>query len=410
VNRAIALVILLAACSRTATPFDDSPITPTGPAERYGFVTTLGNDTVGAEDITRSPDAMISESVDRWPFVKRRHTEFAIAPDGRLTRMVMDVRTPNGKTPAERWRKVVARFTDDSVMVQIRDSSGVTGRSFATEGALTVPHVSMQYSVIEFEIASALRRAMAAGQGPGDTLVFRQFYPDRNVGPSFVLHHGYVMPMGGGKVVLEHDWLAGSGDVAVDSAGRMQHYSGQRSTYKVEVARTDTPPDVAAIGAELAAIEQRTGPSQLSVRDTARGIIGRDTLWVDYGRPLARGRVLLGNVVEYDRVWRTGANAATQFHTSAPISIAGMDVPAGTYTLWTVPRQDGAQLIVNKQTGQWGTSYDRRQDLGIARLQTEELTKPVEEFTISFTSSDATHGTLVLEWGNFRWTAPIMVR
>ena len=106
---------------------------------------------------------------------------------------------------------------------------------------------------------------------------------------------------------------------------------------------------------------------QLSVRDTARATIGAATLSVDYGRPLARGRVLLGNILPFDEVWRTGANAATQFTTSAPITLAGMRVPAGTYTLWTVPRKDGhADLIVNKQSGQWGTEYDEKQDLGKA--------------------------------------------
>lgn len=408
--RSVALLLLLAACAGQPAAFDDSPVTPTGPAERYGFITTLGNDTVGAEAITRSADAMISESVDRWPFVRLRHTELAIAPDGRLTRMVMDIRTPNAKTPAERWRRVLARFTKDSVMVQIRDSNGVTGRDFATAGALTVPHVSMQYAVIELEIASAIRRGMAAGKGVGDTLEFRQFYPDRNVGPSFVLHHGYVMPQGNGRVVLEHDWLAGSGDVTVDSAGRMLHYSGQRSTYKVEVARTATPPDVPAIAASLTAAEQRTGPSQLSVRDTARGIVGRDTVWVDYGRPLARGRVLLGNVIPFDYVWRTGANAATQFHTSAPITLAGMEVPAGTYTLWTAPHPNGVELIVNRQTGQWGTEYDRSRNLGTGPMRSETVSDSTEKFTISIVPEDATHGALVLAWGRFRWTAPLVVR
>ena len=166
---------------------------------------------------------------------------------------------------------------------------------------------------------------------------FRQFYPDRDVGPSFTLHKGYVIPHAGGKVELRHDWLAGTGDVTVDSSGRMLTYSGTRSTYKVAVTRTATPPDVEAIGSRLAAAEQRTGQQQLSVRDTARATIGAATFSVDYGRPMARGRTLLGDVISYDRVWRTGANAATQFTTSAPITLAGLSLPAGTYTLWTAP-------------------------------------------------------------------------
>ena len=123
-----------------------------------------------------------------------------------------------------------------------------------------------------------------------------------------------------------------------------------------------------------------------------------------------RGRTLLGDVIPYDRVWRTGANAATQFTTSTPIRLAGMQVPAGTYTLFTVPHTNGVDLIVNKQTGEWGTEYNRSLNLGIARITSEVATATVEEFTISILPGDDRHGTLVLEWGSFRWTAPIEVQ
>ncbi len=131
---------------------------------------------------------------------------------------------------------------------------------------------------------------------------------------------------------------------------------------------------------------------------------------IDYSRPLARGRVLLGNVIPYDRVWRTGANAATQFTTSAPVRLAGIQLSAGTYTLWTVPHQNGVDLIVNGQAGQWGTQYDRSRDVGRAPMQSATLSTPVDQFTISVAANDARHGTLTLEWGSFRWTAPIEVR
>jgi hypothetical protein len=348
--------------------------------------------------------------VDRWPFVRRRHTEFDLAADGTIRRMVMDVRTPNGRSPKERGRRVTADFSKDAVIISVRDTSGVRDTSFATGGAITVPHVSMMYSVIELEIAAALRRAAAMGLKAGDSVPFRQFYPDRDVGPSFVLHRGWVQPHPGGTVELWHDWLSGTGDVTVDSSGRMLTYSGMRSTYKVAVARTTTLPDIESIGDRLAAAEQRTGLSQLSVRDTVRAAIGAASFSVDYGRPLARGRTLLGNVISYDRVWRTGANAATQLTSSAPITLAGVSLPAGTYTLWTVPRVGRVDLIVNRQTGQWGTQYDPAQDLGTGPLKSDSVEPPVEKFTISIAPSDARHGTLAMAWGTFRWTAPIVVR
>jgi len=116
------------------------------------------------------------------------------------------------------------------------------------------------------------------------------------------------------------------------------------------------------------------------------------------------------NVISYDRVWRTGANAATQFTTSAPITIAGLSLPAGTYTLWTVPRVGRVDLIVNRQTGQWGTEYSRAQDLGTVPMKSDSVATPVEKFTISIEGNDARHGTLAMAWGTFRWTAPFVVR
>src|SRR3954465_11434950 len=257
-TRSILLPLLFLACSSATPP------------ERYGFVTTLGSDTVAVERVARSPTRLVTDGVDRWPFVRQRHTEFDLNDDGTIRHMVMDVRTPNARTPRERGRRVTADFSSDKVTISVRDSSGARDTSFVTAGAITVPHVSMMYSVIELEIAAALRRAAATGLTPGDSVMFRQFYPDRDVGPSFTLHRGYVHPHAGGKVELRHDWLAGTGDVTVDSSGRMRAYSGMRSTYKVSVTRTPTLPEVEAIGDRLAAAEQRTGPQQLSVRDTAR--------------------------------------------------------------------------------------------------------------------------------------------
>lgn len=383
---------------------------PSGPTEQYGFVTQLGRDTVAAERIARSPRHLTADGVDQWPVVRRRHTEFDFAADGKLTRMVMDVRTPSGSTPAERARTITADYSSDRVKISIRDSSGVRDTSFAIGDALAVPHVSMMYSVIEMEIAYALAHATQGTDGKPADVTFRQYYPDRDIGRSFALHKGVVHPLGDGRVELRHDWLSGTGDVSVDTAGRLLAYSGKRSTYQVQVTRTDSLLDVEGIGNRLAEREAQRGAAQLSVRDTTRATIGAAELSVDYGRPLARGRALVGNVIPIDRVWRTGANAATQFTTSAPLTIGELAVPAGSYTLWTVPRTGGADLIINKQTGQWGTQYSRAQDVGVIPLKSETVPDTVEAFTIAVESTTPRTGTLALSWGTFRWSAPIVVR
>jgi len=225
------------------------------------------------------------------------------------------------------------------------------------------------------------------------------------------LGHATVKPLDGGKAEITHDWLAGTGEAMMDSGYKMLSYSGARTTYKVEVKRLATLPDIKGIADRFEAKETEAGNvKSLSVRDTLRSQIGNAMFTVDYGRPLLRGRTLLGEVIPYDRVWRTGANAATQFTIQTPIKLAGMQVPAGTYTLFTAPHANGVDLIVNKQSGQWGTEYNGSLNLGTAKMISEVATPTVEKFTISIIPSDNRHGTLVFEWGSFKWSASIEVQ
>jgi Protein of unknown function (DUF2911) len=377
-------------------------------AEHYGYLALLGNDTVSIENVTRRGDEIVSDEVDRFPRVRRRHTTIRLAPDGTIAHLEMDIRTPS-EPSNERERRVVADLSADTVRIVKRDSTGTKKYAFATGRALTMPHLPQMYSLTDLYFGAALKRAAA----PGDSVTLRQYYIDREF-DRFPLHSGVVHVLAPNKAEIHHDWLAGYGDATFDSLHHMLTYNGARSTYKVEVRRlTSGPelPDVEAIGARFAALETSSGGmKQLSVRDTARATIGGATFAIDYGRPLARGRVLLGDVVPFDEVWRTGANAATQFTTSAPITLAGIRVPAGTYTLWTVPRKDGrAELIVNKQFGQWGTEYEEKQNLGSGSLSVDSTKSPVEKFTVAIVPAVARKGTLVMEWGNFRWSAPIVV-
>jgi len=112
---------------------------------------------------------------------------------------------------------------------------------------------------------------------------------------------------------------------------------------------------------------------------------------------MKRGREIFGNVVPWNTVWRTGANEATQFNTSADLVISGATVPAGKYTLWTLPTPSGWKLIINKQTGQWGTEYHPEQDLVRVDAKVETLAAPVEELVIAFES-----GALTITWDKAR--------
>jgi hypothetical protein len=124
------------------------------------------------------------------------------------------------------------------------------------------------------------------------------------------------------------------------------------------------------------------------------------TVTIDYSRPSMRNRKIFGGLVPYGEVWRTGANAATTLKTDVALNVAGTTVPAGTYTLYTLPEANGWQLIINKQTGQWGTEYNQGQDLARIPMKVTQRPSGLEMFTISFDKTGSDSDMLKMEWEN----------
>jgi hypothetical protein len=125
------------------------------------------------------------------------------------------------------------------------------------------------------------------------------------------------------------------------------------------------------------------------------------SLTIDYCAPSLRGRKVGDQIAPYGKVWRTGANTATTLHTDANLMIGDQAVPAGTYTLYTLPSQQGWKLIINKQTGQWGTVYNEAQDLGrVAMSDGAAPSAPVEVFKIQFEHTHGSSTEVHLMWGN----------
>ncbi|HYE72187.1 MAG TPA: DUF2911 domain-containing protein [Blastocatellia bacterium] len=153
-----------------------------------------------------------------------------------------------------------------------------------------------------------------------------------------------------------------------------------------------------AIGA-IAAISQQ---QQASPRGSAEVTVNGKKVSIDYGRPSMRGRKVYGGLVPYGQVWRTGANKATHLTTEADLMIGNLTVPKGTYTLFTIPSENGWKLIINKHTGQWGIPYKpeyEQEELGRVDMKVAKLNSPVEQFTISLNQADG-GGTMKMEWEN----------
>ena len=132
---------------------------------------------------------------------------------------------------------------------------------------------------------------------------------------------------------------------------------------------------------------------------TASVTLAGKTLTIKYNAPSLRGRHLGGpEIVPWDKVWRTGANPATTLITPVPLHIGTLLVPAGTYTIYTMPSREKWMLIVNKQTGQWGTEYDQTKDLGRVEMKSHTLPSAQEVMSISFDDIKKDSAEMHIRW------------
>jgi len=124
------------------------------------------------------------------------------------------------------------------------------------------------------------------------------------------------------------------------------------------------------------------------------------TVTVDYSSPRAKGRKIFGDLVPYGDVWRTGANEATTFVANANLQAGSLHIPAGNYTIFTIPNQNKWTLIINKKTGEWGIPYKYESDeLGRVDMKVSQTSSVVENFTISFDQTGSAC-TMNLSWEN----------
>jgi hypothetical protein len=124
------------------------------------------------------------------------------------------------------------------------------------------------------------------------------------------------------------------------------------------------------------------------------------SITINYNAPSMRGRKIMGEVVPYGQVWRTGANPATGFVTAGNLMVGSLMVPAGSYTLFTLPAAPGTpwQLIISKDTGEWGLAYKQDKDLGRTPMRHARLPAPQEAMSISFEHTTATSTELHVKW------------
>lgn len=355
-------------------------------AQSTGFLVRLGRDTIAMERITRTSTGMEGELLRRIPSAHVIRYSVTVGPDGLPREFTFTLVRPGGAPSSQpgavRGGRIV--FGPDSARVELERDSVEARMMPAAAGFPALPE---SYGLNELWLAELRRSGLdsinvsvvAPLGGPAGRVRARVYAAD-----------SVLVPFFGGGLRLR-----------VGPDGALLGVDGRATTVKYEVDRI-APVNIQALADRFAAAETVRGAMGVwvSPRDTVTATVGGATLWVDYGRPAARGRDVFGHGVLGDTLWRTGANAATQFRTDTDLLIGGARVPAGTYTLWTYYDNGRATLIINTQTGQWGTQYDRARDLVRVPLRVGAVEGAlVEWFTIAIRpTSGGTGGTLELRW------------
>ena len=366
----LAVAFISLSCHSTSRP------TPSA-AESGAYVVRLGSDTVAIDSYTRVGDRVEGTFMARAPVTAVTKYVITVNPNGMPSLFEVTQRLPSGGLiPPNNTRSATVTFVGDSAVTQIQRDTLVTRRVLARSA---FPYINFAVSMYALPIA-ALRAAntdsaafsiVGAGGGNPNPFVVVRKAPNR-----------YWMILGGYPT-----------EVTTDDRGRVLTVDGAHTTQHILATRQSSA-DVPGLAAMFAA---RGGV--LSPRDTINANVGAAQIWVDYSRPSTRGRRVFGaNGVLGDTIWRTGANAATQFRSNVPLTIAGQTLPAGMYTLWTVAIPGQYQLIFNTQVGQWGTEYHADRDLVRVPLQATQLPQPVDRFTIAVDPASGNAGVIHFRW------------
>ena len=378
--------LMLLSCGSPSNPAQDA-----GP-NNAAFVTLLGNDTLAVEQFVQTPTRMEADVVLRTPTTTVRHYVLEIDEAGALQRYQATIRAASEPADASPVRHEVRTLVGDSLVVTITEGDETQTRAMAAHGGM-LPFLDM----IHWPFELMLTRAYASGADS----VSQDLFTGRGSMPFIVRR------ISDNAMTAQHPFR-GTMDVRVDEVGRLLHLDAGATTRKLTVERVPSV-DIEGL-AESFAARDRKGRSfgALSGRGEVNATVHGAAIQVDYGTPSKRGRKLFGALVPYGEVWRTGANRATHFTTDRNLVVRDLEVPAGEYTLYSIPSEEGGLLLINTQTGQGGTTYDADLDLGRVDLTRTTLEESVEVFTILVEETDE-GGVLKLLWGMTELSVPFGV-
>jgi hypothetical protein len=371
------------------------------PAVSGVFVSTLGVDTIQVERYTRTGDKLEGDIIRRMPRVQIVHYVADLSKE-RFKGMSVSTRRYDADPATPPGFSMITLFADSTATLEVQrngrpDSVNTGKRTYKGRAAPAVPGSPPSLGLYEQILAfnspsgrdSVKVNVVGAGGGQNPTIILAR--------------------RGRDSVAFLSSFSPGWVEVAaIDANGRIQALDASATTVKAMTRRANL--DFDALAKNWAAYETAHGPAgQMSPPDTVRATVGGANIEIAYGRPLKRGRVIFGRVVPWNQVWRTGANAATQMTTSADLMFGNTVIPAGKYTLWSLPTETGAKLIINTQTGQWGTDHDPARDLARLDMNQSVLATPVEQFTFSILPAGS-GGTLRFSWDDREYSIPFRTK
>ena len=385
----VALAPVIACAPAVPAPAISTPRMP----ETTTLLVRLGADTLGVEQFTRTATRMEGVLVQRAPFTTIARYSVDLGANAVPVRAEYSLRRGDGSTITGQMQSLSVRYSADSVAFIGHRTGGDTTRTAAVKGEL-LPYLNGSYGLYEL----ALARLLSSRRDSATFAVTPLSWGAQGTSPlpvRLIGRDSARITRFGSPLYLRHD-----------GRGNLLWADGSRTTLKVRVDRVGAVA-MDTLARDWSARDQATGVAgPASTRDTARAMIGRANVWVDYGRPSLRGREVWVNGVLGDSIWRTGANAATQLRTDVDLDIGGTTVPAGLYSLWTRAASRGYELIVNRQAGQWGTEYHPERDLARIPLRESTVAVPVERFTIALDAA----GALTMTWGTKQLSVPIRAR
>ncbi len=355
-----ALVALLVACGGDAPPADTAggdPMTDDG--SRAAYLTLMGEDTLALEWMEFDGDAVDAEAIIRGNETMFGRYHLTFGEDG----MPVAFRSETWDGTDDSGDLLGRTILEGDSLVVTRDGEEERYAFQAEPGA--VPFVDMLHWPFE---ASLRWHHRAQGGVPDAVPVFstrgvNDFEVERNADGTWALIH----PSRGPSAMV----------VGMD--GRIQMLDGTGSTRAYDLTRMGWEElDQDALAQQFAGRDM----GELSGRGQVDDVVAGVHFTGHYGEPLKRGRDIFGALVAYGEWWRTGANQATHLSLDAPIVVDGETIPAGEYTLSSIPEMDGGTLIINRQTGQGGQSYDESLDQARVEMRRSGTEETVEAFTI----------------------------